>query len=641
MRDSESSDGGANGAEEPNPAVQLLQAVTPRPIRENFTLKFALVLIVMALAIGALGLYGTSQITAETENRVTEDFSEATLQSAEAVDEWIVGNEVSTRLLSADDIWGGTTPRPIEDMTAELEFQQQAAADDIHAFHLVELSDRGPEAVASTSLRTGAALGESGRPYLGDTSAIAELDNSDVYVSDLYEETGTPVVAFVSPTPAREDGYLVSEVEVSEIGNSLRGNGDRMTRVVNATDTVVISDDITQVPTQYADSEETLRPIREARALRDNPDEGVGVITDMSADPAVIDETYTVGYAPVESADWIVLVHAPRSQEFGFADTLSSYGLLVTFGAVLIIGVIGTVMGYSTSTSIDRLTRKTEELQEGNLDVPIESSRVDNIGRLYDSFDDMRTSLKHQIQEVENTRKEAEVARAEAEELATYLREKAAENSEIMGQVAAGDLTQRLTEDGEEESMDRIAQEFNEMLSELEKTIGQLKDYVDEVEQAGAEVEGSAETVRQASEQIAESIQKISDDAYDQQGKVEGVVEATDEIAADVERIAAESDDGELEVIAERIDELAADMTAIATLSEEMMGESQQVAGASEEQAAELAEVSERAHDLQQYAQPLRDILQEFDTDQEHEFVFSIGPTGSEQPIGSDSDDEE
>jgi hypothetical protein len=58
------------------------------------------------------------------------------------------------------------------------------------------------------------------------------------------------------------------------------------------------------------------------------------------------------------------------------------------------------------------------------------------------------------------------------------------------------------------------------------------------------------------------------------------------------------------------------------------MAESQEVAGAAEEQAAELNTVSERANELQRYAEPLRDILERFETDQEHEFVFSVGPTG-------------
>ncbi|MFC6973560.1 hypothetical protein ACFQL1_01000 [Halomicroarcula sp. GCM10025709] len=57
------------------------------------------------------------------------------------------------------------------------------------------------------------------------------------------------------------------------------------------------------------------------------------------------------------------------------------------------------------------------------------------------------------------------------------------------------------------------------------------------------------------------------------------------------------------------------------------MAESETVAGAAEEQAAELNEVSSRAEQLKRYAQPLGDILGRFETEAEHEFVFSGGPS--------------
>jgi len=258
----------------------------------------------------------------------------------------------------------------------------------------------------------------------------------------------------------------------------------------------------------------------------------------------------------------------------------------------------------------------------------------------------MRTDLKQRISETEkardeaqSARKEAEVARAEAEEMATYLQEKAEEYSEIMQQVGMGDLTQRMTADGDEESMDRIATEFNEMVEELEKTTGQLKSYVDEVEEAGSEVEQSAETVREASEQVADSIQKISDDAYDQKERLQHVADTMDSITADLE--AMEAGDAAIEKPLEQLTQVASDIDEIANLSEDTMAESQHVAGAAEEQAAELNGVSERAHDLQRYAQPLRDILGRFETEAEHEFVFSVGPTGGAQSPGTRPTDDE
>jgi methyl-accepting chemotaxis protein len=279
-------------------------------------------------------------------------------------------------------------------------------------------------------------------------------------------------------------------------------------------------------------------------------------------------------------------------------------------------------------------------MQEGDLDVELHTTRIDNIGRLYGGFAELRDSLRSQIGEAERARKEAEVSRAEAMEMTNYLQETAEEYSEIMQDCAAGDLTQRMEEDGENEAMDQIAAEFNDMIGELEKTTGQLKSYVDEVEAAGAEVEQSANTVRQASEEVADSIQTISDDAYDQKERLRSVSETMDGVASRLEEMAEHHPDLDVADSLEEIRSIAADVEETADRSGSTMAEAENVAGAAEEQAAELNEVSERAHDLQRYAQPLRDILNRFETEAEHEFVFSVGPTGGGTGATADEDEE-
>jgi methyl-accepting chemotaxis protein len=263
-------------------------------------------------------------------------------------------------------------------------------------------------------------------------------------------------------------------------------------------------------------------------------------------------------------------------------------------------------------------------MREGDLDVTLATPRVDNIGRLYDGFAAMRDSLKDQINEAEKARKEAEVSRAEAMALSDHLQSQAEEYSQVMQEVAAGDLTQRMTEDGENESMDRIAAEFNEMIEELEKTTGQLKSHVDEVEEAGSEVEQSATTVREASEEVADSIQKVAVDADDQKQRLQAVSETMDGIATEL----AASSDGAVDAQLDRLDAVANEISELSHYSKETQSETDNVSAAAEEQAAELDQVSERANDLQRYAQPLRGILDRFETEAEHEFVFSVGPTG-------------
>lgn len=178
--------------------------------------------------------------------------------------------------------------------------------------------------------------------------------------------------------------------------------------------------------------------------------------------------------------------------------------------------------------------------------------------------------------------------------------------------------------------MDRIAGEFNEMIEGLERTTGQLKSYVDGVEETGAEIDRSIGTVREASEQVADSIQKISDDAYDQKERLQAVAVTIDRAIVDLEALAA-AEDVDLEDSLTELRRVAQDVSEVAALSEEMMAESGHVAGAAEEQASELDEVSERVSDLQRYAQPLRDILGRFRTEVDDEFVFSVGPADEDR----------
>jgi methyl-accepting chemotaxis protein len=642
-----------DGDSEQSAVLGALQSVTPEFIRKSFAIKFGLVLLIMALSIGAIGVAATQVITDQTESNVESEFLGDAQQQADIIEQWIETNRLQTQLLSEDEVWAQDT---IE--TEPARQRDELSADVVHV-HVIEDGNQGPRVIGGTDLEDGSDLQDTARGWFIEpqvfNNRILNLEATEVYVSDTYTVGDETVVGFVSPVSTVEDRYLFIEVSVSDVQRSLRGSNPEedvgFTQAVNTgpyqTDdgqqNLVMIDargSNGKLLEQYAtDGSEALTVLEDANELRDSEDTA-GVERQMPANDAVIDEVYTVGYSPVENSDWVVVTHGPRSAVFGFVDTLSTWGLIVTLFSVLLIGVTGSVLGYSTATSIDQLTSKTDEIREGNLDVELSSTRVDNIGRLYEGFDDMRDALKTQIREAEQARKEAEVARAEAEELAEYLQDKAEEYSEVMQQVSGGDLTQRMEQDGEEASMDQIATEFNDMIEELEKTTGQLKSYVDEVEQAGAEVESSAATVRQASEQVADSIQKISDDAYDQKDRLDELQTAMDTLADDIEAIADQHDSVDMSDSLAEIREVADELDALTELSQETMAEAEEVAGAAEEQAAELNAVSERANDLQRYAQPLRDILERFETEAEHEFVFSVGPTGGAASPSSQDDDE-
>ncbi|MFC7141936.1 HAMP domain-containing protein [Halosimplex aquaticum] len=622
------------------PVLGLVRAVTPDFVRRRYALKFLIVLSVMGLAIGSVGVYATAQITEQTRDRVESEYSGIASQEATIIDQWNERNRQGVRLASNNDVWTADDPATVERAARNL----KSDSADITALHVVNGSSEHLDIVASTRFDASATFEGTNREWLADLSfsSLGQVKSSSVYDT----ESGA-VVGFVSPVGGG-DHYLVLESSVNALASRFQGAQraeDGFTQVVNGDGEVLIderAEESSAEPAALFSTYGDQRARQPIRAALDMPAGSSGVSAQMPAHSGVIDEEYAVGYAPVPITngpdDWVVLVHAPTGEVFGFVQTVSDFGLVATGVAVLLMGAIGAALGYNTATTIDRLTGKAEQMEAGNLDVTIETGRIDNIGRLYGAFGSMRDALSDQIREAEQARKEAEVSRAEAMEMSDYLQETAEEYSEIMQAGARGDLTQRMEPDGENEAMDRIAEDFNEMLTELEMTTGQLKSFAVQVEEGGRAVQQSAETVRDASEQVAESIQKISDDAYDQKERLRRISEDVDAVAKAIESSGSDGEAVDLDESLRMIREVADLVETAVDLGEETMAESENVAGAAEEQAAELTEVSARAEELVRYAQYLGDGLNNFETEEEHEFVFQTGASDIEDGAGPSGD---
>jgi len=643
MSDDESTapDDGSNDAPG-SIATKLLRTAVPDAIRRRFALKFVIVLLVMGVVIVAVGFVATNAISAQTQDRTVEEYESLAAQQGNLVSQWVEGRQEVVRTISDDPVWtSNNTTRMTSTLTGET---MPTLSESAFEIRLIGESDVGATVfVASSGSGQNLPIEGSRYEWIADT----EFDGpNDVVISPTYRAgtTGKYVVAFASPT-ADGNRTFVAEMQLTPLAEQL--SSDRVSGgfsyVVNESgaimlDTAIANSSVQNHNTtgQYGD-EQAL----DASATLQNAESGV--MTNRPASTGVMGQKYAVGYSPVivagQDLGWHAMIHAPRSQLFGFANSVSQTGLVVSVVLGFVIVLIGAVLGFNTSRSIDRLTGKAEKIEEGNLDVDISSGRIDNIGRLYDGFANMRDALRQQIEEAEAARKEAEVSRAEAMEMNNYLQEKAEEYSEIMQACARGDLTRRMEPEGENEAIDQIAADFNEMITELEMTTGQLKTFADEVEEGGQSLQQSAETVRDASEQVADSVQKISDDAYDQKERLQRISERMDEVATTLEELADDHPDLEFDEALSNIRDVASDIEQAVELGEQTMSESENVAGAAEEQAAELNEVSARADELTRYAQYLGDGLGNFETEEEHEFVFQTGASSPDPSSAGEGDD--
>ncbi len=593
------------------------QRVVPGPVRRRFTAKFFVVVLVAMVIAAGVGFFFYTQANDTLDDQVQRDVDATARLQANSLENWVDGLRFQTRTLARSSTFQAESADAVQASLESQEFRP-----DVRGVHYIAVSNSTITASTVDNMQ-GVPFDSLDAPWVDRLDEIATRveDGNTVFVSDtpyrlsLYGEN---TIAFVSSPPNVDDRLVVVEAGVSNDRLSFEAGGRSGYLTVHDPDTGVEefvydgSPRDTVIPSSYEE-------------MRDS-----GVVDDE-----------VLGSATVDGTDWTVVAHVSKQQAYSLRNQVAaSLGALVLVPLVVIGGAVA-VIGRRTGRTLGRLTSQAERVQEGELDESFHSTRDDEFGRLTEAFDDMRAGLKDRIEAAEKARKEAEVSRAEAMELNNYLQEKADEYATITQRCAAGDLTQRMEADGENDSMDRIATEFNDMVEELEKTTGQLKTFADQVETAGGEVKQSADTVRTAAEQVADSVQQISDDGHDQRDRLHSVSETMDDVAADLEAFAAEHDEVDFEESLDRIEAVAAALGEAAESSEEMLAESQNVAGAAEEQAAELTEVSERAHDLQRYARPLRDVLERFDTEAEHEFVFSGGPTGIEPSrgeAGSDGD---
>ncbi len=534
-----------------------LRRLVPRFIRKSYALKFGIALLIMGLAVGAVGFVATGQITEEVETSVNERLSDQAAQEARNLQSWDERNLVITQTTATElEEQVGSNDRSaveavLKERTTELQFERG-----IRDMHWVSLQNDNVLATSNDPYN-GSSLSEIDATWAAGLDGDGTIPEEGTYFGVYEDHEGTTVVAYGYPVKGTSQSQaIVTTVDVSDYGRSIQAQTDgQATMILNS------ENEVTFANTSRVDSDGFIG----SSFGSDESFSGQGTFTTSTPPEAVSTmvgsdfdgEEYAVSYAQVANRDMVVTISSPTNEVYGFVNTVSEWGLYATIGGMAIIVVFGTIIGRNTAASIDRLTTKTEQMEEGTLNVDFETHRIDNIGRLYDGFASMRDALREQIQEARDAREEAELARAEAEQMNRHLERKADEYRGVMQDVSAGDMTQRMNAESESEAMADIATEFNEMIGEIEETVGQLKNFANEVATSSEEVTASSEEVRSASEQVTESIQEISDGADRQNDSLQRVSQEMSGLSTTIEEIASSSN--EVADLAERTAETGRD----------------------------------------------------------------------------------
>ncbi|WP_222916936.1 methyl-accepting chemotaxis protein [Natrinema sp. SYSU A 869] len=534
--------------------MDFARRLVPTAIRRRYAVKFGIALLILGLSVGLIGFVATGTIANQVEDRVQSDHASAAGQEAQSMQMWNEQNEHTIGMIARSDVVASDDSTAIEGRFLDWEEHLDADTFDIS---YVNLNNETVTASTNDAYQGASATDINNVPsgaYEDATETVPWV--SDAYLADGEFGQNTTVVTYVQRSAENENRAIVYTADLEAYANQLQDEEGVTTVVLDGDNNVMLDN------AGYGKNHETLgytysddsNLVQRARTEGANTQQVSGSLLSFDNYAYGLGEDNTDDYvassARVFGTDWVVLTVEPTDQALGFVNNVNQWGLVATILGVLMIGAVGAVLGRNTAVSIDRLTDKASEMEEGNLNVDLETKRIDNIGRLYNGFDSMREALREQIQEAEAARKEAERERERVQEINGHLEEKAAEYSDVMEAAADGNLTARMEADGNNEAMAEIAKDFNEMLDEIEQTIAELNRFATDVATASEQVTASSEEVRSASQQVTESIQEISDGADRQNESLQSVNQEMSGLSTTTEEIAASSN--EVADIAER-----------------------------------------------------------------------------------------
>ncbi|OIB58281.1 methyl-accepting chemotaxis protein [Natrialba sp. SSL1] len=518
-----------------------LRRVVPAAIRRRYAVKFGIALLVLGLSVGLIGFVATAGITHEVEERVQADQTSFAGQEAQGLQMWNEQNEQTIATFAHSDVVASDDPAAIEQRLLDWEEHLDA---DIFSISYAD-TDEGTIVASTDSDVRGASTDElESVPETAFDEATAEVPwVSEPYVLDGELGEDAAVITYALTVPGQDDRAIVYTAELEAYGGQFQDGEQVATVVVDGDNEVVLDnagygDDYAALGEPYGGDDTLLDTARtEGASTWEVSGNGASVLDTYEFDT----DEYVVSSARVYGTDWVVLTHEPTDQAYGFVNTVNDWGYIATIVGVLMIGMVGAVIGRNTAVSIDRLTDKAGQMEDGDLDVDLETKRIDNIGRLYSGFDSMRVALREQIDEAETAREEAERERERIAEINDELERTADEYSDVMEAAADGDLTARIEADTDNEAMADIATDFNVMLEEIEQTVAELSQFASDVATASEQVTASSEEVRSASQQVTESIQEISDGAERQNQSLQSVNQEMSALSTTTEEIAASS----------------------------------------------------------------------------------------------------
>ena len=585
-----------------------LSTYLPDRIRRSYVRQFAtavaVILFVLMFVLG--GVYAAEQQS--QRDSVDETIRSATEQNADNVEQWHTQYSSSTKLVSQS---GKLRP----DETRSL------------GTHLRGVRSSMPEAVVAVHYiywKNGSVVSSSNALPDDTSERLPWLEHADfegvgvtaVQTTEAYRVKNDTRIAFISQTQYGLGYAAAVEVSVSESFDLKEPVEGSSTAVLYRNATYLHGEDPDRVGTAY-----------EGTGAQDlhNRTEFFPELWSLSPPRTFENATLAqengeiVSYAGVSGTRMAVVTTAP-TDAYAVPTQTKLYLALVLLFVGLSLGTVGFVVERPVARSISRLAERTEALENGDLEVELETHRKDEIGTLYQRFAAMRDSLAERIGEIETAReearaeaeaarKEAERERAAAEAFTEHLEETADDYGETIRACADGDLTRRLDPDEESDAMAAIASAFNDMMSDLQTTVARVRSFTEEVADSTTQASSATQDVRSTSREVSDAVSEIATDANEQDDYLGDVTEEMNDLSATVEEVAATTDT--VAQLADETESLASDGS---TAASEAMSEMETIESRTEATAEEIRALDEEVEQVADIVDLIDDIASQTNT---------------------------
>jgi methyl-accepting chemotaxis protein len=545
-----------------------LNDLIPDQIRQSYTRKFGVVALLILVIVAGIGLYTATQVSEDVSDQQRQNLLANAELEADAANQWVSTQKNTVRTLSKQRSLA-TTDREQVDTALRSEMEQQSA--EVVALHYLNRDNRTIEVSTNPNME-GTQVTDTAIVWPQETSyeELSLDDPETVIQSWVYsDQNGSPSMALMSPVPGTEYA-LVMKIRMSERAERFRSsiNGTRTTIIGRGTGTVLLDRDEDAILNQYSGSDAS--EIKEA--------------VESNANGTLLTSESVVAFTAVGGdSNWVVIKNAPKSAALIVRQQVEQNVFILIAAALIGLLILGMMVRQGPMRSMESLSSQATALANGDLDIDIsDKNRIDEVGqvrtafrdittylrtvadqadalaaqefdaavldepvpgRLGDSLDKMQTELERFIEDLETARSEAEVAKQEAESLADSLEQQASEFGTVMAKAADGDLTQRLDTNIDNGAMQDIAQAYNDMVTELERTVHGIEQFARDVDESSDQISASANEVRTASEQVAETIQDISSGAEKQNENIQQVTEEMTDLSATIEEITSSTDE--------------------------------------------------------------------------------------------------